>query len=82
MLKKEENGIDKILETKTNLKRTIEIYNINNKTIDLKRIKRSADDEEDAKINIKHEEGSRKVEIKKQKDSQDFIYLGQQLLHH
>ena len=67
MLKKEEDEIDEIMETKTNLKRTIEIDNINNGTIDLKRIKSSTDDDEDAKINIKHKDGSLKVGIKEEK---------------
>ena len=67
MLEKEENEIDKIMETKTNLKRTIEIDNINDQTIDLKRIKSSTDGDEDAKIGIKYKDGSLKVEIKEEK---------------
>ena len=51
MLKKEENQRDEIMETKTNLKITIEINNIDKGTIDLKRIKSSTDDREGTKIN-------------------------------
>ena len=55
------------METKTNLKRTIEIDNINDQTIDLKRIKSSTDGDEGAKIDIKYKDGSVKVEIKEEK---------------
>lgn len=66
MLKKEENQRDEIVETKTNLKITIEINNIDKGTIDLKRIKSSTDDREGTKINVKHEDGSLKLDIKKE----------------
>ena len=54
------------METKTHLKRTIEINYIDNGTIDLEKLK-SGIDNKDAKINIKHVGGSLKVEINDEK---------------
>lgn len=54
------------METKTHLKRTIEINNIDNGTIDLEKLK-SGIDNKNAKINIKHVGGSLKVEINDEK---------------
>ena len=66
MLTKEENKRGEIMETKTHLKRTIEINNIDNGTIDLEKVK-SGIDNKDAKINMKHVDGSLKVEINDEK---------------
>ena len=66
MLTKEENKTGEIMETKTHLKRTTEINNIDNGTIDLEKLK-SGIDNKDAKINIKHVGGSLKVEINDEK---------------
>ena len=71
------------METKTNLKRTIEIDNIDNGKIDLKRIKSMIDNDEDAKINIKHKDTfpESRNKDKKQKYAEDVAYIGQQALH-
>ena len=66
MLTKEENKTGEIMETKTHLKRTIEINNIDNGTIDLERAK-SRIENKDAKIKIKHVDSSLKREINGEK---------------